>query len=381
MSYINELELLLEAEGPSRRDFNKSVAAAMTGGNLIPDIGMTGAADIASTGASAVSSSKDKLLAALNSYFINNSKNYAFFAKIGGEKLGQVHDFLHAHPDMTMEEATAVEPLARYFYYENDHSRPSEKGFAYTCFDSGNVFGSDLERIAFNNIYYPSENPHFDTLTDVLQHDEMQPGRLFANGGELVKHLASHFGSFKNFFKTFADCVVEHRNSASAQRSGYGEQYVEDDLLGFLLNAKRRAPLLYKSLGLNIDVEEYLRQKNKFWYETRHNDDQKMHYEGKRLKHDFIGQLKKDGLLSDKFDNHIEIQEKSILKLKSEIDERKRIEKQERITKFKNKTERYLLNKKKEKDFDTDAMSRWEDEGGALGPLDEAIMKLLKNIL
>ena len=380
MSYINKLDLLLEADGPSRRDFIKSVTAAAASSNLIPD--MTGAANIASSGATAAVSSTAKMLSALNAYFLNNSKNYAILAKIGGEKLGQVHDFLHAHPHMTMEEATAVEPLARYFYYETDSKWSDRDGpFFYTCFDSDNVFGSDLERIAFNNIYYPSENPHFDTLTDVLQHDEMQPGRLFANGGELVKHLASHFGSFKNFFKTFADCVVEHRNSASAQRSGYGEQYVEDDLLGFLLNAKRRAPLLYKSLGLNIDVEEYLRQKNKFWYETRHNDDQKMHYEGKRLKHDFIGQLKKDGLLSDKFDNHIEIQEKSILKLKSEIDERKRIEKQERIIKVKNKTERYLLNKKKEEDFDTDAMSRWEDEGGALGPLDEAIKRLLKNIL
>jgi len=84
--------------------------------------------------------------------------------------------------------------------------------------------------------------------------------------------------------------------------------------------------------------------------------------------------------LSDKFDKHIEMQKKSIVELKSEIDERKEIEKQERITKFKNKTERYLLNKKKEKDFDTDAIGRWEDEGGALGPLDEAIRRLLNVI-
>jgi hypothetical protein len=281
-----------------------------------------------------------------------------------------------------MEEATAVEPLAKYFYYETDRRWASEKGFAYTCFDSDNIFGSDLERIAFNNIYYPSENPHYETLTNVLQHDEMQPGSLFANGGELVKHLTSHFGSFKDFFKTFADCVVEHRNSASAKRSGYGTQYVEDDLLGFLLNVKKEAPLSYKSLGIKIDVEEYLRQKNKFWYETRHNDEIKRDYEGKKLKHDFVSQLKKNGLLSEKFDKHIEIQEKSIVKLKSEIDERKEIEKQERITKLKNKTERYLLNKKKEKDFNTDAIGRWEDEGGALGPLDldEAIRGLLNVI-
>jgi len=376
MSYIDELDLLLEAEGPSRRDFNKSVAAAMTGGNFIPNVGMTGATNITSAGASAVSSSKDLLLAALNSFFINNSKNYAFFAKIGGEKLGQVHDFLHANPHMTMEEATAVEPLARYFYYETEWE--GEKGFAYTCFDSNNIFSSELENITFNNIYYPSENPHYETLTNAILHD--QEGRLFANGGELVNHLASQIGSFKDYFKTFADCVVEHRYSASAQRSGYDSQYVEDDLLSFLLSAKKEAPLLFKSLGLKIDVEEYNKQRKRFYYETRHNDENKRVYEGKMLKHDFIGQLKKDGLLSDKFDKHIEMQKKSIVELKSEIDERKEIEKQERITKFKNKTERYLLNKKKEKDFDTDAIGRWEDEGGALGPLDEAIRRLLNAI-
>ena len=374
MSYIDRLDLLLEAEGPSRRDFNKSVVGAMTGGNLIPNIGVTSAANITSAGASAVSSSKDLLLAALNSFCINNSKNYAFFAKIGGEKLGQVHDFLHANPHMTMEEATAVEPLARYFYYETE--RGSEEGFAYTCFDSGNIFSSELENITFNNIYYPSVNPFYEPLTDAILHD--QEGRLFANGGELIKHLASQIGSFKDLFKTFADCVVEHRYSASAQRSGYDSQYVEDDLLSFLLSAKKEAPLLYKSLGLKIDVEEYNKQRKRFYYETRHNDENKRDYE--ELKHDFIGQLKKDGLLSDKLDEHIELKEKSILKIKSEIDERKEIEKQERISKFRRKTEHYLSNRKKEKDFDDEAMNRWEDEGGALGPLDEAIRRLLNVI-
>ena len=378
MSYINKLYLLLEADGPSRRDFIKSVTAAAASSNLIPD--MTGAANIASSGATAAVSSTAKMLSALNAYFLNNSKNYAILAKIGGEKLGQVHDFLHAHPHMTMEEATAVEPLARYFYYETDSKWSDRDGpFFYTCFDSDNVFGSELERIAFNNIYYPSENPHYETLTAVLQHDEMQPGRLFANGGELVKHLASHFGSFKNFFKTFADCVVEHRNSASAAISGCGD--VEDDLLGFLLNAKRRAPLLYKSLGLKIDVEEYLRKKNQFWHKMHHDHSSKTAHEFEKLKHGFLDQIKKDGLLSDKLDKHIQIQDKSAKKLKSKAEKQEEIGKQDRILKLRNKTELHLSNQKKDKNFDDEALNSWEDEGGALGPLDEAIKRLLKNIL
>jgi hypothetical protein len=51
MSYIDELDLLLEAEGPSRRDFNKSVAGAVASSNFIPN--MAGVANMASTGATA----------------------------------------------------------------------------------------------------------------------------------------------------------------------------------------------------------------------------------------------------------------------------------------------------------------------------------------
>jgi len=377
MSYIDELDLLLEAEGPSRRDFNKSVVGAMIGGNLIPNISMTGAASNTSAVAGAVSSSTAKLLSALNDFFLNNSKKYAFFSKIGGEKLGQVYDFLHAHPHMTMEEATAVEPLSKYFHYEtNSYIADRDGPFFYTCFDSDTIFSSELEKIAFNNIYYPSENPHYDTLTTVIQYD--QDGRLFANDGEITKHLASYFGSFKNYFKIFADSVVEYRNTASAQISGWGD--VESDLLGFLLNAKEKAPLLYKSLGLKIDVEEYLRKKNEFWHKMQHDHSLKTAHEFKKSKHGFLDQLKKDGLLSDKLGKHIEIQDESAKELKSKVDEQDEISKQERIINLRNRTEHHLSNQKKRKNFDDEAMSRWEDEGGALGPVDEAIRRLL-NVL
>jgi hypothetical protein len=377
MSYINELDLLLEAEGPSRRDFNKSIAAAMTGGNLIPDMGVTGAANIASTGASVVSSSKEKLLAALNSYFINNSKNYAILAKVGGKKIDQVHAFLHAHPHMTREEAIVAEPLARYFYYEEASWADRYGPFSYTCLDDENVFGSGLEQIVFNNVHYPQDNPHYTTLTTVIGDD--QDGRLFANSGDLIKHLASHFGGFKDFFKIFADCVAEFRDSASGKEGGSGD--VSGDLLGFLLNAKEKAPLLYKSLGLKIDVEEYLRKKSQFWHKMQHDHSLKTAYEAKKIKYDFLSQLKEDGLLSDKLDKYIETHKNSAVKSKTKADEQDKISKHDRMSKHKKRTEHHLSTQRKEKKFDDEAIGRWEDEGGALGPLDEAIKRLLKNIL
>jgi hypothetical protein len=112
----------------------------------------------------------------------------------------------------------------------------------------------------------------------------------------------------------------------------------------------------------------------------QHDHSLKTAHDFKMSKHGFLDQLKKDGLLSDKLDKHIEIQDKSAQELKSKVDEQEEISKQERITKFNNKTERYLLNKKKDKNFDADAIGRWEDEGGAMGPLDEAIRRLLNVI-
>ena len=60
-------------------------------------------------------------------------------------------------------------------------------------------------------------------------------------------------------------------------------------------------------------------------------------------------------------------------KLKSKVD------KQGRIDKLK-ETEERILAPRREKKFDDDAIGRWEDEGGALGPLDEAIMRLINVI-
>ena len=360
MSYIDKLDLLLEAEGPSRRDFNKSVAAAAASSNLIPN--MAGVAKVASTGATVAVSSLGKILTALDSFYSSNTKDknsvYQLLRKIGKEKLIKTKEFLNQNIDIKYDDALEVDPLTSYFSYDFDDDffcHAEDGGFI----DNG-LFNTSLEHGIFNKLYLNSTDGFFtlDYMSEL--------------NGDLLKHMSNKFSGFKNFFSTLADAMEEEGSVNLAER-----------LAGVLGAVEENAPSLYRSLGLKMNPSDILNnkrkkwedlyKKNNYWDGTEDSASINADYGIEKLESDFLGQLREKGLVSDKFDEYVELHKASTSKLKSKVD------KQGRIDKLK-ETEERIKASRREKKFDDEAMNRWEDEGGALGPLDEAIRRLLNVI-
>jgi hypothetical protein len=354
MSYVDKLDLLLEAEGPSRRDFNKSVVASAASSNFIPNIN-GGVSNVASTVIKDVIPSASKLLAAVDAYLkVNGSDRYKFFSKFGKDRISNVfHWCMSGSDDLSYEEAVEKEPLAKYFYYENwpvdDIPEELQNDSLWGFYDN------ETESSAFYENYITNE-PWEDA------------GNIISSGlrsGKLdFKFFANYFGGFRKFFKIFSD---------NSQLKG-GPDFLSDQM--YMLDlVKQKAPTLYDSLGLKLDLSEYKRLDNKLSVDERYGydiiKDSPILKDFDKMNIDILSQLKEKGLIGDK---HIGLVKDIIQKLKSKVD------KQGRIDKLK-ETEERIKAPRREKKFDDEAIGRWEDEGGALGPLDEAIKRLLKNIL
>lgn len=369
MSYIDKLDLLLEAEGPSRRAFNKSVAAAAASSNFIPN--MAGVANMASTGATAAVSSLGKILTALDSYFLGRKGNniYKILVKAGKDKLLQTKEFLEENPTITFDEAQETHPLAQYFAYDTDEEvfgNMADLGHHHVDDASGafidhDFFGGTFEGSIFNKLYLNNGNEFtFDWIPEELN-------------GDLIKHMSSQFGGFRNFFSALADSMEAEGDINLAER-----------LANVLGAVKDKVPSFYKTLGLNANPYDIRAKKEKMWADfykkgskkwagTDDSASMNAEFEIEKLENDFLGQLREKGLVSDKFDQYVELHKASTKKIKTKVD------KQGRIDKLK-ETEERIKAPRREKKLDDEAMNRWEDEGGALGPLDEAIRRLLNVI-
>jgi hypothetical protein len=355
MSYVDKLDLLLEAEGPSRRDFNKSVAASAASSNFIPNL-TGGVSNVAFTAIKDVIPSASKLLAAVDAYLkVNGSDKYKFFSKFGKDRISKVfHWCMSGCDDLSYDEAVEKEPLAKYFYYQNthfyqipkEHVKDSLWGFAKS--------ESETEEHAFYEIFLADEKWY-------------GAGNIISSGlrsGDLnFKFFANYFGGFGKFFKIFSDSMPLED----------GPDFLSNQM--YMLDlVKQKAPTLYDSLGLKIDLSEYKRLDNKISVDERYDydtiKDSPILRDFDKMNIDILSQLKEKGLIGDK---HIGLVKDIIQKLKSKVG------KQGRIDKLK-ETEERIKAPRREKKFDDEAMSRWEDEGGALGPLDEAIRRLLNVI-
>ena len=375
MSYIDRLALLLEAEGPSRRDFNKSVAAAAASSNLIPN--MAGVAKVASTGATAAVSSLGKILTALDSYYSSSRKGesvYKILSKAGKDELMKTRKFLESNPDIKFDDAQETHPLAEYFSYDfgDDHfwrvgDSDHHNDNAYANFIDHDFFNSETEATVFNKLYTEVESDFFSL--DWLSKDL---------NGDLLKHVSNKFSGFKNFFSTLADAMEEEGSVNLAER-----------LASVLGAVEENAPSLYRSLGLKVKPSDIINLKEK---RARTYQQQLKGWDGKsplkriddsaslnaehahdQFESDFLGQLREKGLVSDKFDQYVELHKDSAARTKSIADKQGRIERQK-------ETEERIKAPRREKKFDDEAVSRWQDEGGALGPLDEAIRRLFNVI-
>ncbi len=370
MSYIYQLDLLLEAEGHSRRDFNKSVVGAVASSNFIPN--MAGVANMASTGATAAVSSLGKILTALDSYYSSSRKGdsvYKILSKVGKDELMKTRQYLESNPDITFDDAQKTHPLAEYFSYDfgDDHFWRISDDNANANFIDQDFFNSETEAAVFNKLYTEVESDYFSL--DWLSKDL---------NGDLLKHVSGKFGGFKNFFSNLADAMEEEGDVNLAER-----------LINVLAAVEEKAPSLYRSLGLKIKPSEIINFKEKrahSHYQQMQNWDGKSplkniddsavlnaEHAHEKFENDFIAQLREKGLVSDKFDEYVELHKDSVSRIKAKVD------KQGRIDKLK-ETEERIKAPRREKKFDDEAMNRWEDEGGALGPLDEAIRRLLNVI-
>ena len=357
MSYINELDLLLEAEGPSRREFNKSVAAAAASNTLIPNVA-GGVSNVASTVIKDVIPSASKLLAAVDAYLkVNGSDKYKFFSKFGKDRISNVfHWCMSGCDDLSYEEAVEKEPLAKYFYYQNTHLYQIPKEHVKDSLWSFARNKSETEERAFYEIFLADENWY-------------GAGNIIYSGlssGDLdFKFFANYFGGFGKFFRIFSDSMPLEDGPDFLSKQMYMLDLV-----------KQKAPTLYDSLGLKIDLSEYKRLDSKISVDERYDydtiSDSPILRDFNKINIDILNQLKEKGLIGDK---HIGLVKDIIKKLKSKVD------KQGRIDKLKETEERFKAARR-EKKFDDEAMNRWEDEGGALGPrdLDEAIRRLLNVI-
>jgi hypothetical protein len=353
MSYVKKLDLLLEAEGPSRRDFNKSVAASAASSNFIPNL-TGGVSNVASTAMKDVIPSASKLLAAVDAYLkVNGSDRYKFFSKFGKDRISNAFHWCMSGSDgLSYEEAVEKEPLAKYFYYENspvddipeEHQDVSLWGF----------YDNETESSAFYENYLTNE-------------PWQGAGNIISSGlrsGDLdLKFFANYFGGFKNFFKIFSD---------NSQLKG-GPDFLSDQM--YMLDlVKQKAPTLYNSLGIKIDLSEYKRLDSMLSVDERYGydiiKDSPILRDFDKMNIDILSQLKEKGLIGDK---HIGLVKDILQKLNSKVG------KQGRIDKLK-ETEERIKAPRREKKFDDEAMNRWEDEGGALGSLDEAIRRLLNVI-
>ena len=366
MSYIAKLGLLLEAKDPSRRDFNKSVAGAVASSNFIPNM-TGGVSNIASTVIKDVIPSASKLLAAIDAYFkINGSDKYKFFSKFGKDRVSDTfHWCMSGSDDLSYEEAVQKEPLAKYFYYDNYHIEdiPKERRKDASCtweFHAGKETrhnssnGYDTESNAFYEIYLT--NDEWYGASDIISSG-------LRSGGLDLKFFANYFGGFRKFFRIFSDSIPLKK----------GPDFLSNQM--YMLDlVKQKAPALYDSLGLKIDLSEYIRLNNKISVDERYGydiiKDSPILRDFDKINIDILSQLKEKGLIGDK---HLGLVKDIMQKLKSKVD------KQGRIDKLK-ETEERILAPRREKKFDDDAIGRWEDEGGALGPLDEAIMRLINVI-
>jgi hypothetical protein len=224
-----------------------------------------------------------------------------------------------------------------------------------------------MESCVFNKLYVETGDNDF-----TLDHIEKDLS------GDLLKHLSTQFGGFKNFFSNLADAMEDEGDVNLAER-----------LINVLAAVEEKAPSLYRSLGLKIKPSEIINFKEKrahSHYQQMRNwdgrsplknvDDSAVlnsEHAHEKFESDFLGQLREKGLVGDKFDKYVELHKDSVLRTKAKVD------KQGRIDRLK-ETEERIKAPRREKKFDDEAMNRWEDEGGALGPLDEAIRRLLNVI-
>ena len=358
MSYINELELLLEAEGPSRRDFNKSVAAAAVSGNVLPSADLMSGA--VSAGAKVAGGTMPQLAAVLNAAFSKTSPYYRLLNSIGAKKIKEVYDLLIQNKDLSVSQLAKSEPAAKLFIKTMGHS----SGHVY--FDSnvakhlddntGYWGGRDIGQawsFCVNNglpkgLLGMFDNENLDT--EIYS----QIDNMLGSKPALMKEISKSFGGFDKYLKYIFD--------------NYAESEVKCmDINNILVMAKEHQPALYDTLGLSVDPSQVWRWLKNSSGNSKFNAEHAAKAFSAQL--DSLTELRDKGILNIKYD-------KSIAKITDVVS------KYRRLANYKAGQEFNRENRKRDKNFDDDAIGRWEDEGGALGPLDldEAIRRLLNVI-
>ncbi len=356
MSYIKKLDILLEAESPSRRDFNKSVAAAAVSGNVLPSADLMSGA--VSAGAKVAGGTMPKLAAVLNAAFSKTSPYYRLLNSVGPKKIKEVYDLLIQNKDLSVSQLAKSEPAAKLF----KKTMGDNSGHVY--------FDSDIAKHLDNNEGYWRGRDIGQTWTFCVNNDLpkgllgmrfdepdieifSQIDNMISAKPAVIQEVSKAFGGFDKYLTYIFDNVAS---------SGYDDRI---NINNILVRAKENQPALFKTLGLKADPSDFFRLLRSSLGKTRFHDENAAKAFSSNL--DIMKELRDKGILSDKYDGMI-----------AEITGQ--ATKYRRLANYKAGQEFNRENRKRVKNFDDDAIGRWEDEGGALGPLDEAIRRLLNVI-
>jgi len=358
MSYIDRLDLLLEAEGPSRRDFNKSVLGIVAGSNILPSTDLI--SGVVSAGSKVAGATMPQLAAVLNAAFSKTSPYYRLLDGIGPKKIKEVYDLLIQNKDLSVSQLAKSEPAAKLFKKTMGHS----SGHVY--FDSniakhlddntGYWGGRDIGQawsFCVNNGLPKGLLGMFDNENlDVEIYSQID--NMLGAKPALMHEISKSFGGFDKYLKYIFD--------------NYAESEVKCmDINNILVMAKNHQPALYDTLGLSVDPGQVWRWLKNSNGNSKFNAEHAAKAFSAQL--DSIAELRAKGILNIKYD-------KSIAKITDVVS------KYRRLSNYKASQEYDKENRKRVKNIDDDAIGRWEDEGGAVEPrdLDEAIGRLLNVI-
>lgn len=354
MSYVDELDLLFEATGPTRRDFNKSVAAAASS-NILPSADLP--SGVVSAGAKVVGTAMPELASVLNAVFMKTSPYYRLLNSIGAKKIKEVYDLLINNKDLTVSQLAKSEPAAKLFRKSIGH------GFANVFFDpdvterlddnEGHWGRRDIGQtwtfLVNNDLpkgmigYHEDENLDREIFSQIDNMLSAKPA--------LMQEVAKSFGGFDKYLKYVFDSCAKSK-----------EEMDQLNIMSILVQAKEHQPELYNTLGLKTDPDQVWRWLKNSVGPTKFHDENAA--KAFSVNRDFLIELREKGILNAEYDEVIAKITNSVSKFR-------------RLAKHKAGQEYDRENRRREKNYDDEALNRWEDEGGALGSLDEAIRKLL----
>ena len=357
MLYIDKLELLLEAE-PTRRDFNKSVLGTVAGSNILPSTDLISGA--VSAGAKVTGGTMPQLAAVLNVAFSKTSPYYRLLDSIGPKKIKEVYDLLIQNKDLSVSQLAKSEPAAKLFIKTMGHS----SGHVY--FDSnvakhlddntGYWVGRDIGQawtFCVNNGLPKGLLGMFDNENlDIEIYSQID--NMLCSKPALMHEISKSFGGFDKYLKYIFDNYADSELKCM-------------DFNNILVMAKEHQPALYNTLGLSVDPSQVWRWLKNSNGNSKFNAEHAAKAFSAQL--ESLAELRAKGILNIKYD-------KSIAKISDVVSQYRR------LSNYKAGQEYDRENRKRVKDFDDDAIGRWEDEGGAVGPrdLDEAIRRLLNVI-